>query len=107
MDKVQLVPFGNLERFQVPRRLGKKEPHVRSSMILRWETLYPVLEEPLKANPQLKDRLKEAIQHKDKELSLSRNDYEQFNGLITKIEENWKIFLDKSKENIKDKVITC
>ncbi|HME52690.1 MAG TPA: hypothetical protein VKM55_10765 [Candidatus Lokiarchaeia archaeon] len=106
MDKVQIAPFGSLERFQRPRRLGKKEPNLHSSLITRWETISPEFEPILQATPLLKDRVREAVQQRDKEISLSRGEYDQLPGFLDKLNEAWSAYLDLAGPSLKDRIVT-
>lgn len=105
MDKVQIVPFGSIERFQRPRRLGKKEPNMRSSIVTRWDTIFPEFEAILETAPQLRDRLKDAIQQRNMELILSRGEYDQLDDILEKINEVWLAYLDDAKNFIKEKIV--
>ncbi|MEX2726086.1 MAG: hypothetical protein Q6353_002430, partial [Candidatus Sigynarchaeum springense] len=78
MDKVNLIPFGIIERYQKPRRLGMKEPHVRSTVITRWDVLYPVIGDVLAKSSQLQSRVQEIVSQPGKEIKISRGEFDQF-----------------------------
>nr|MDO8112393.1 hypothetical protein [Candidatus Sigynarchaeota archaeon] len=67
---------------------------MRSSVILRWETISLKLDEAIKIAPQLIDKLKQSIQQKDKDIPVTRSEYDQLNGVLAKIAEIWPQFIN-------------
>ncbi len=106
MDKANLVPFGKIERYLKPRRLGKKEPHARSTMITRWDVISPVISIALATMPQLRNRLQEVVSQRDKEIKISRDEFEQFGTLLDNISGVWTTFVGEAKAAIRERLET-
>ncbi|MEX2684108.1 MAG: PadR family transcriptional regulator [Candidatus Sigynarchaeota archaeon] len=106
MDKVNLIPFGIIERYQKPRRLGMKEPHVRSTVITRWDVLYPVIGDVLAKSSQLQSRVQEIVSQPGKEIKISRGEFDQFGAFLDGISSVWKAFLDVATAVISERLET-
>ncbi len=106
MDKANLVPFGKIERYQKPRRLGIKEPHARSTIITRWDVILPVISDAIGKMPQLQNRLQELVGQRDKEIKISKNEFEQFGSLLDSISDAWTAFEGNAKTAIMERLET-
>ncbi|MBN2151403.1 MAG: PadR family transcriptional regulator [Candidatus Lokiarchaeota archaeon] len=106
MDKAVLIPLGYIERYQKPRRLGIREPHVRSTILARWDVLLPVIDEALIKTPQLRGKLEQLVGHPGAEVKVSRGEYDQFGALLDAISGSWTAFLADATEAIQDRLAT-
>jgi DNA-binding PadR family transcriptional regulator len=106
MDKASLVPFGKIERYQKPRRLGKKEPHARSTIIARWDVLLPIIGDTIATMPQLRNRLQELVNQRDKEIRISRSEFDQLGTLLGSISDVWTSFVAEAKASIRERLET-
>nr|MDO8085275.1 helix-turn-helix transcriptional regulator [Candidatus Sigynarchaeum springense] len=94
MDKANLIPFGIIERYMKPRRLGIREPHARSTVIIRWDVLFPVISEAIATIPQLRSRVQGIVSQPGAEVKISRSEFDQFGALLDAISSAWTTFLD-------------
>ncbi len=106
MDKANLVPFGSIERYQKPRRLGIREPHVRSTVIARWDVLLPVIEDVLVAMPQLRNRIQELVSQPGKEIKISRGEFEQLGSFLDSISSSWATFVSTATAAVSERLET-